>query len=59
MGLAPISNMVSTTDNHENENVRDIDARKKITMNINEPTTPKTFEKLTKIKLPTNPPDED
>ena len=51
--------MASISDNHENEKVRDIDARKKITMNINEPTTPKTFEKLKKIKLPINPPDED
>ncbi len=50
---------ISITDNHENEKVRDIDARKKITININEPTTPKIFERLVNIKLPTNPPDED
>tara|TARA_Y100001936_G_C15635030_1_gene438498 strand:+ start:366 stop:512 length:147 start_codon:yes stop_codon:yes gene_type:complete len=47
------------TNNHENEKVRDIDARKKITININEPTIPKIFERLINIKLPTNPPDED
>jgi hypothetical protein len=49
----------SITDNHENEKVRDIDARKKITININEPTTPKISERLVNISLPRNPPDED
>ena len=36
-----------------------IDARKKITININEPTTPKIFERFVKTKAPIKPPDED
>ena len=49
----------SITDNHENEKVKDNEARKKITININEPTTPKIFERFVNNKLPTNPPDDD
>ena len=49
----------SITDNHENEKVRDTEARKKITINIKDPTTPNIFERLVNNKLPTNPPDED
>ena len=47
------------TDNQENEKVKEIEARKKITIKIKEPTTPKTFERLVKINAPINPPDED
>ncbi len=49
----------SITNNHENEKVNEIDARKKITIKINDPTTPKTLERLVKTKAPTKPPDED
>ena len=47
------------TDNQENEKVKEIDIRKKITIKIKEPTTPKIFERLVKINAPTRPPDED
>ena len=47
------------TDNQENEKVKEIDIRKKITIKIKEPTTPKIFERLVKINVPIKPPDED
>jgi hypothetical protein len=49
----------SITDNQENEKVKEIDARKKITIKIKEPTIPKILERLVKISSPTRPPDED
>jgi hypothetical protein len=56
--LAPLPN-ASITDNHENEKVNDIEARKKITINIKEPTTPNILDRLEKINAPISPPDED
>ena len=47
------------TDTQENEKVKEIDIRKKITIKIKEPTTPKIFERLVKINVPIRPPDED
>ena len=49
----------SVKDNQENEKLSDNDARKKITINMSEPTTPKTLERLLNIKAPTKPPDDD
>ena len=49
----------SITVNQENEKVKEIEARKKITINIREPTTPKIFERLVNINAPINPPDDD
>ena len=51
--------MVSIRDSQENEKVIESEARKKITINIKEPTTPKILDRLEKIKSPTKPPDED
>ena len=56
--LAPCPR-VSITDNQEKEKVREIEARKNITIKIKEPTTPKIFERLVKINAPIKPPDED
>jgi hypothetical protein len=56
--LAPCPR-ASITDNQENEKVREMEARKKITIKIREPTTPKIFERLVKINAPIKPPDED
>ena len=49
----------SITDSQENEKVKEMDAKKKITIKIKEPTIPKIFERLVKINAPTRPPDED
>jgi hypothetical protein len=49
----------SITDNQEKEKVKEIEARKNITIKIKEPTTPKIFERLVKINEPIKPPDED
>jgi len=49
----------SIIDNQENEKVKEIDTKKKITIKIREPTIPKIFERLAKINAPTKPPDED
>ena len=51
--------IVSIRDNQENEKVIETEARKKITINIREPTTPKILDRLEKIRSPTKPPDED
>ena len=49
----------SITVNQEKEKVKEIEARKNITIKIKEPTTPKIFERLVKINAPIKPPDED
>jgi hypothetical protein len=56
--LAPFPR-ASITDSQENEKVKEMDAKKKITIKIKEPTIPKILERLVKINAPTRPPDED